>query len=127
MGNNTKQQKQIALSLKARGLTVTPAIPRTRQQLLPSLGQSVVDISIAICVQILLLSWSAWISVTLVILCCVFYANYQDGGMASAEGSIMIPIGLLIYLPCLGLVYMVSNPGLALHSHAHSLLLAQAV
>lgn len=105
----TNPQKQIALSLKARGLTVTPAIPRTRQLLLQSLGQSVVDISIAICVQIVLLSWSAWISVLLVILCVVFYANYQDGGMAASEGSIMIPIALLVYLPCLGLVYMVST------------------
>lgn len=110
-GNNQKQPSAppIALSLKTRGLTVTPAIPRKRQQLLSSLGQSVVDISIAICVQIILLSWSAWISVLLVILCCVFYANYKDGAMAAAEGSIMIPIALLIYLPCLGLLYTVSS------------------
>jgi len=100
-------QRVIALSLKARGLTVTPAIPRARHQLLPSLGQSLADISIAICVQIVLLSWSAWLSVLLVILCCVFYANYEDGAMAAADGSIMIPIALLIYLPCLGLAYMV--------------------
>lgn len=97
----------IALSLKARGLTVTPAIPRTRQSLLPSLGQSVIDISIAICVQIVLLSWSAWLSVLLVVLCCVFWANYKNGDMAAADGSVMIPIAFLIYLPCLGLVYMV--------------------
>lgn len=105
----SSQKPVIALSLKARGLTVTPAIPRTRQLLLPTLGQSIVDLSIAICVQIVLLSWSAWLSVLLVILCCVFYANYQDGAMAAADGSIMIPIALLIYLPCLGLVYTVSQ------------------
>jgi hypothetical protein len=58
--------------------------------------------------QIVLLSWSAWISVLLSILCCVFWANYRDGAMAAADGSIMIPIALLIYLPCLGLVYTVS-------------------
>jgi hypothetical protein len=103
----SSQKPVIALSLKARGLTVTPTIPRTRQLLLPTLGQSIVDISIAICVQIVLLSWSAWLSVLLVILCCVFYANYKDGEMAAADGSIMIPIALLIYLPCLGLVYTV--------------------
>lgn len=97
----------IALSLKARGLTVTPAIPRTRQAL-SSLGQSIADISVSICTQVLLLSWSAWLSVLLVILSCVFWANYQDGNMAAADGSIMIPIALLIYLPCLGVVYAVS-------------------
>lgn len=97
----------IALSLKARGLTVTPAIPRTRQAL-SSLGQSIADISVAICTQVLLLSWSTWVSVLLVILSCVFWANYQDGNMAAADGSIMIPIALLIYLPCLGVVYAVS-------------------
>jgi hypothetical protein len=47
----TGQRPVIALSLKARGLTVTPTIPRTRQ-LLPNLAQSIIDISIAICVQV---------------------------------------------------------------------------
>lgn len=97
------QKPAIALSLKARGLTVTPAIPRTRQAL-SSLGQSIADLSVSICTQVLLLSWSAWLSVLLVILSCVFWANYQDGNMAAADGSIMIPIALLIYLPCLGVV-----------------------
>lgn len=57
----------------------------------------------------LLLSWSAWLSVLLVILCCVFWANYEDGDMAAADGSIMIPVALLIYLPCLALAYVVSS------------------
>jgi hypothetical protein len=119
-GGGDQPSRVIALSLKARGLTVTPAIPRSStRRMLGELGQSLLDLSVAIAVQVVLLSWSTWVSVLLVILCVVFYANWEDGRMAAADGAgIMVALGLLVYLPVLAQLHSVRCVSAAGHSAA---------
>ena len=99
----------IAVSLKARGLSVLEkSFVVGFKEFWPQAGAETLDLGVAIAINVVLLTWSTWFSVILTILCLCFYAFFQ-GGQVATDGSLMIPVAFLIYLPTLWLAYMVSS------------------
>lgn len=97
----------VAVSLKARGLSVFERRPGQLAAFGRQGARELGDVSVAIAADVLLLSPSAWFSVLLTILTTAFYASYHSGALARPTGAIMVPVALLIHLPTLWLAYLV--------------------
>ncbi|KAF6253431.1 hypothetical protein COO60DRAFT_421585 [Scenedesmus sp. NREL 46B-D3] len=102
--------RPIAVSLKARGLSVFDGLPL--QGGLRRLGHHMtaetVDLGVSIATNVVLLTGSTWFSVVLQIVSLCFYAFFQDGRVAR-DGTMLIPIAFLVYLPTLLLAYMLAG------------------
>lgn len=98
----------IAVSLKGRGLTVFDRPPGEGglRRLGHHVAAETVDLGVAIATNVVLLTWSTWFSVILTILSLCFYTFFQSGKVAR-DGSMLIPVAFLVYLPTLMLAHMV--------------------
>lgn len=101
--------RPIALSLRSRGLVLynQSKILDLRYQVVEFFKQCF-DIGVAILVNIVLLSWSCWISIVISTLSTVFFTLYQRG-IITNTGSLLLPFAFLVYLPILWMVHQAYN------------------
>lgn len=99
----------IAVSLKARGLSVLEkSFVVGFKEFWPQAGAETLDLGISIAINVVLVTWSTWFSIILTVLSLCFYAFFKNGQVAT-DGSLMIPVAFLIYLPTLWLALMVRH------------------
>jgi hypothetical protein len=93
----------IAVSLRARGAVIGHARALSAGYQAREAAREVRDLGVAACLHVALLSWTTWLSAGVALLSTVFFSLY-DGGRVQLDGSLLLPLCFLVYLPALWLL-----------------------